>query len=808
MRTRKAAAALAVIVLVGYVLPVSVWAAAPDAVDDAVTVAEDDPAIAIDVLDNDDDDDGDTLVITDKTNGAKGSVAITGGGSGLTYNPNTDANGGDSFTYTISDGNGGEDTATVDVTITASNDEPVAGNDTETVVEDITEDIVVLDNDDDIDGDTVTIQGANDGAKGTTSVVDGGTKVRYDPNANATGPDSFTYTITDGNGGQDSATVVIAIVGENDPPDAGADSKTLDEDDTTLIDVLANDTDVDDADDSLIVSAVTQGDKGSVTFTSSGVTYIPDLNVNGSDDFTYTVSDGDDTDTATVSITIDPVNDPPDAVNDAYTIDEDDTTQFAVRGNDTDVEGNGLTIADVTDPAKGTATIASGQVSYDPDPNANGSDSFTYTLTDGNGGSDTATVSVTITPINDPPVADDDDFGVPEDAPATALLVLAGDTDADDDELDIVAKTNGAKGTVTITGGGTGLTYDPFNNQVGGDSFTYTISDGHGGQDSATVTVDIGEMNNDAPNAVNDTTMTVPQGAGPRALGVLANDSDVDGDDLTIVSTTTAAHGLVQITGSGTGLTYNPAGAYKGIDTFRYTVIDGHGGSDSATVVVTVVADTLDPVVTGPSHRLMGQTLGSSTVKARISWGATDAGVGVARFTVQVSTNGGSFKTVKTSKPTSTSTDRTLTVGNTYRFRVRATDKEGNVSGYKYGPAFLVTRLSQENSAVAYTGAWTKYSSSKVMGGTARFATATTRSVTLTFTGHDVGWIATRATTSGRARVSIDGGSPTTIDLDTSSTSYRKLVFARHFSTLQAHTITITPFGDGRVDIDGFIVLE
>jgi hypothetical protein len=415
---------------------------------------------------------------------------------------------------------------------------------------------------------------------------------------------------------------------------------------------------------------------------------------------------------------------------------------------------------------------------------------------------------VHITPVNDAPVADDDEFGVAEDASATALAVLAGDTDVDGDTLTIIAKTNGAKGTVVITGGGTGLTYKPGANLSGQDTFTYTISDGHGGTDTATVTVDIGG-DNDPPNAVNDPTMSVPEGAGPTVLDVLANDSDPDGDDLVISGKTNGSHGTVTITGFGTGLTYDPSGNYHGSDSFTYTLSDGHGGTDSATVLVTVVKDTAPPVVVAPTQVFIGQTLGSTTTKVRLTWSASDAGSGVASYKLQGSADGGtSYATVSLPKTTSKTIDRSLTNNKHYLYRVRATDKEGNVSSYKLGQPMQVVRYSQDSSAVAYAGEWYPKSAPKAFGGSSKASSSPLKSATFTFTGTDVGWIATRYTTSGKAKVYVDDVLVRTVDLDTSATKYRQLVFQAHFASVGTHTIRIVPVGDGRADIDGFVIIR
>jgi hypothetical protein len=183
----------------------------PVAQDDSAILAEDSINFPIDVLANDEDVDGDTLEITAVTQGANGTVAFTA--TGVTYTPNPDYFGPDSFSYTISDGNGGFDTATVNVTVTPVNDDPVAMDDSATVNEDSTNNAIdVLANDDDgVDsGETLTVIAVTDGANGTVTFT--ATGVFYTPNPDFFGPDSFTYTISDGNGGTDTATVNVTVI--------------------------------------------------------------------------------------------------------------------------------------------------------------------------------------------------------------------------------------------------------------------------------------------------------------------------------------------------------------------------------------------------------------------------------------------------------------------------------------------------------------------------------------------------------------------------------------------------------------------
>jgi large repetitive protein len=615
----------------------------PDAVNDSATVVEDSGANAINVLANDTfaPDAGETLTITSVTQGANGSVAITGGGTGVTYTPNANFFGSDSFTYTISDGNGGTDTATVSITVTNVNDNPTANNDSATVAEDSGANAInVLANDSSAPdtGETLTITSVTQGANGSVAITDGGTTVSYTPNANFFGSDSFTYTISDGNGGSATATVNVTVTNVNDPPDAVNDSATVAEDSgANAINVLANDTFAPDAGETLTISAVTQGANGSVAITGggTGLTYTPNANFFGTDSFTYTISDGNGgSDTATVSITVTNVNDPPDAVNDSATVVEDSgANAINVLANDSSAPDTGetLTITSVTQGTNGSVAITGGGtgVTYTPNANFFGSDSFTYTISDGNGGTDTATVSITVTNVNDPPDAVNDSATVAEDSGANTINVLANDTFAPDagETLTISAVTQGANGSVAITDGGTTVSYTPNANFFGSDSFTYTISDGNGGSDTATVSITVTSVN-DPPDAVNDTA-TLPEDNGATPINVLANDTFAPdaGETLTISAVTQGANGSVAITGGGTGLTYTPNANFFGTDSFTYTISDGNGGFDTATVNVTVTPVNDAPVANAGPDQTVSCSSGVVTLNGTASSDVDDPSI-------------------------------------------------------------------------------------------------------------------------------------------------------------------------------------
>ncbi|HKO96858.1 MAG TPA: Ig-like domain-containing protein [Pyrinomonadaceae bacterium] len=628
----------------------------PDAVDDVATVAEDSGANTINVLANDTTapDVGETLTITAVTQGANGSVAITGGGTTVSYTPNANYCGPDSFTYTISDGNGGSDTATVNITVTCVNDNPDAVDDSATVAEDSGANAInVLANDTAAPdtGETLTITTVTQGSNGSVAITGGGTGLTYTPNANYCGPDSFTYTISDGNGGTDTATVSISVTCANDNPDAVDDSATVAEDSgANAINVLANDTAAPDTGETLTITAVTQGSNGSVAITGggTGLTYTPNANYCGPDSFTYTISDGNGgTDTATVSINVTCVNDNPTANDDSATVAEDSgANAINVLANDTAAPDTGetLTITAVSQGANGSVAITGGGTGLTYTPNANycGPDSFTYTISDGNGGTDTATVTISVTCVNDNPTANDDSATVVEDSGANTINVLANDTFAPDagETLTITAVTQGANGSVAITGGGTTVSYTPNADYCGPDSFTYTISDGNGGTDIATVNITVTCVN-DNPTA-NDDSATVAEDSGANTITVLANDTAAPdtGETLTVTAVTQGTNGSVAITPGGTSVTYTPNADYCGPDSFTYTISDGNGGTDAATVTISVTCVNDNPTANDDSATVVEDSGANSiNVLANDSF-APDAGETLTVSAVTQGANG------------------------------------------------------------------------------------------------------------------------------------------------------------------------
>ncbi len=455
------------------------------------------------------------------------------------------------------------------VTVTPTNDGPVAVGDAATTAEDTAVSIAVLANDSDLDGDTLTVSAATTPAHGTATVNPDGT-ITYTPAANYHGADSFGYTAGDGNGGTATATVSVTVTGVNDGPVAVNDAATTAEDTAVSVAVLANDSDLDG--DALTVSAVTLPAHGTTVINPDGtITYTPAANYHGTDSFGYTIGDGNGgTATAVVTMVLTAANDAPMAVGDVATVLEDATAVIVVLANDSDAEADSLSVTGVSAPAHGVAAInGDGSITYTPAADYSGADSFVYVIGDGNGGIAAATVSVTITAVPDGPVGFNDLAATPEDTPVI-IAVLANDTDADGDGLSVSAIQDLMHGTAVVNADGT-ITYAPAANFNGTGGFTYTLSDGHGGTATSSVSVTITPVN-DGPAAEDDTATTVEDTA--VSVPVLANDSDPDGDSLSVSAVSAPQHGTVSINPDGT-ITYIPEADYHGADSFTYTIQTG-----------------------------------------------------------------------------------------------------------------------------------------------------------------------------------------------------------------------------------------
>ncbi|MDD3529210.1 MAG: retention module-containing protein, partial [Gallionellaceae bacterium] len=380
----------------------------------------------------------------------------------LTFVPDPDWHGSTSFDYAVSDGSQTSNTATVTLAIASVNDAPVAVDNTVTVPEDtVMHGNVITDDDNgsapggvdyDVDGDPLSVTGftvAGDPTihnPGDTVTIAGiGTfqlnadgSYTFAPAPDYDGPvPAITYTINDGQGGQDSATLTINMAGGDDTPVAGDDHAVTNEDTPITIPVLANDSDVDGDPISIVKingSAVQVGapvavDHGTVTLNADGtLTFSPAPDYYGDTSFNYTITDGITEVPATVYVTVNPVNDPPVANDDVASTPINTGIDIDVKANDSDPDNSrdDLTVSSavLSDPSQGTLTInPDGSLHFVPAQNFTGEVEITYTLTDPEGLSDSATVTVNVG-ANTLPEGADITRSTPED---TAYVVQKAD---------------------------------------------------------------------------------------------------------------------------------------------------------------------------------------------------------------------------------------------------------------------------------------------------------------------------------------------------------------------------------------------
>jgi Bacterial Ig domain len=570
------------------------------------------------------------------------------------------------------------------------------------------------------------------------------------------------------------------------------------------------------------------------------VDYTPNANFHGSDGFTYHTNDGSaDSGNATVSISVTAVNDQPVAAAKTPTTAEDTFVQVTMSG--TDIDGDDLTFSIVASPSNGslgtfgspscngqTPSSCTETVRYTPDADYNGGDTFTYRVNDGTVNSIAATVSVTITAVNDAPSftigadetvnedsgaasfpgwATNPSPGPPNESTQTTSYLVSSNTNS---ALFSTAPAVAANGTLTFT-----VASNRFGTATVGVEIKDTGGTSPGIDTSAeqTFTITVNPVD-DPPNAANDLNLPVSQGSGtvPTPLDVLANDSYLpDGPEtILITAVTQGTHGTVAITGGGTGLTYTPANLYIGPDQFSYTIQDSGGTpTDQAQVTVNVANDVTAPITNSVIQTLpTGVTMGT-TVPVKIAWSATDGtGVGVASYQLQQSLDGGTFTTISLPTPTTTSSTRGLSAGHTYKFRMRATDKNGNVSAYRNGSTFTVARYQDNSSVVHYGGTWGSVSSTSYSGGTMHYAGTAGKTATLTTTGRDFAIVGPKSSTRGTFQVYVDGVLNATVSETRTTTLYRQVLWSVHFGTSASHQIQIKVVGPARIDLDCFLVLR
>lgn len=548
---------------------------APVAHPDLATVAED-ASVLIDVLANDSDADGDFIAVLDVGEAVHGTVRIEDGK--VRYTPEPDYNGGDSFSYRIIDTFGNVAVASVAVTVSPVNDAPVlAPIDDYQVVEGVALELVVSASD--VDGDALEyrLDAAPAGA-----VIDAQTG-RITWTASGPGTDVlFTVTVSDGVA-QSSGSFTVSVLpagGANRAPLAVADIASVQQGTSVLIDVLANDVDPEGA--ALAIDALVQPVHGSAVVESGRVRYTPADGFTGTDSFRYTVVDPEGASAqGTVTVTVVPGNRAPvvQAIADLELV---EGTELRLQVQANDPEGDPLSYRLIAAPDGALIDAASGLIRWTA-AGADASHGFSVVVSDGERETTLSFLVMVLPPpvLNLPPVANADAATVFTGS-SVLIDVLANDVDPEGEALAIDALTQPANGVAVIEGGR--VRYTPADGFIGTDSFTYVVVDPLAATATTTVTVEVQVVPNTAPVA-NDDAVSVDEDASVL-VDVLANDSDVDGDVLTILEFTPVQHGTAVIEDGR--IRYTPSANFHGSDELVYRIGDGRGGEATARVLITV----------------------------------------------------------------------------------------------------------------------------------------------------------------------------------------------------------------------------
>lgn len=571
------------------------------AVNDALTTATaiaittlEDNAITGDISLSDPDllNEGDSYTFTASPN--FGEVIFNQNGT-FTYTPDSDVNGADAFTVTVTDSAGEISTTDITVNVTPVNDAPEARDVYASVIED--QALVMALPVTDIDGDTLEYRQVNSPRHGIAEISDTG-ELTYTPADNFFGSDRLLIEVSDGQGGTDELLLNLYVNPVNDDPFAYDLVIEADSGKAVSGAIYAGDYDPQDI---LTYSLDAQdgADNGGLTLdAATGVfTYQSSAEFIGTDNFTVVVNDNaGGTTSLRVAVIVSgeevqqPGNVAPEFSNliQYESTDEDEIIELDLRATDSDDDTLTYQVDNSLSSGRGRLE-ATGQVGifrFIPNENVNGSDAFRLIVNDGKGGSDSLLLQLNINPINDAPELSDQSFTVQEDV--STSLALADVFDVDGDELTFRLVNQAGNGQVNLLDSTSGrFSYLGTANFNGTDTFDVEVSDDNGGQSVATITINVSAVNDapEAPEVINLSGQEDTVIAGNVAA------SDVDGDVLTyrIDINNEPENGSVIINADGT-FNYTPADNYNGSDQFAVIVDDNKGGSHATVVNITAAA--------------------------------------------------------------------------------------------------------------------------------------------------------------------------------------------------------------------------
>ena len=474
-----------------------------------------------------------------------GSINLNAQTGDYVYQPSNNYNGTDAFQYIANDGLISSEPATIDFNILSVNDAPEAHSDTLSAKEDFSTMYTLTAYD--VDNDTLTFEIMSQPEKGNLTLTDDekGYCV-FRPFDNVVGRDEFTFKVSDGHLESSVATIQIIINNENDPPIIAEQSLTIDEDTPYTVILSVNDPE----NDPLFFKILLTGKNGNATMIDpikGKVIYTPKPDVSGLDFFVYSVTDNQSEEqSATVTVTIEPVNDPPVAFQQQIDIFANESMTITLTAYDIDSPAEGFTYELIETPTQGYAPGQPPVITYTPNNNYIGKDQLTFRVHDNEGESNTGIIIFNVLSPPDAIGTEDNDLSI--DLPVYVVF----ETYPQHGELQGVPPN---------------LIYQPVENFFGKDTFTYKIND-----NEKEFVVYISPVN-DAPVIEIQNPLPPLQTSENIPLNIDINSYDVDGDELQI-KWEQPAHGSV--TGNASQMVYSPYPNFSGKDSFWIDAFDGY----------------------------------------------------------------------------------------------------------------------------------------------------------------------------------------------------------------------------------------
>lgn len=476
---------------------------------------------------------------------------------------------------------------------------------------------------------------------------------------------------------------LLAVDAGNTAPLAADQSMTTDED--TLASIVLSATDLEG--DLLSYAIVGQPGRGFLSGSGASLTYHPATNWHGTDSFTFKANDGLlDSNVATVTITVNPVNDAPGALDGQVTADEDTRKWIVLTAWDVDNDPAKYLI--VTPPEHGTLTGTGPSVWYTPTANYFGPDSFTFKVNDGQLDSNVATIWINVRPANDLPVAADDAYATDEDQllSMAAPGVFGNDVLLDAEPLTAVLVSGPSHGTLDLRADGS-FDYTPAAEWSGTDRFLYKAREGQDDSNVAAVTITVAWVN-DVPAAQDQAASTDED----TAIEVVLAASDVEGDPVSYLVVSQPAHGT--LSGTAPNLVYTPAPDFHGLDVFTFAASDGQAAGNVATVSITV-RPVNDPPVLADAAFSIPEGSAKGTLVGTVAGSDVDADA--LAYAIVDGNSGGAFAIDPTSGQITVAGGASLDYerASQYVLTVQATDP-GNLSAQ----AVVTIRLTDVNETL------------------------------------------------------------------------------------------------------------